>query len=61
MNEPPIFAGLDFQRLTTLAAFLRSQVALAERPPVGRVELNNEEATLCAEVLERFINEWRAQ
>jgi hypothetical protein len=61
MNEPPIFSGLELDRLTTLARFIRSQVALGNRPPAGRIELNNEEATLCAEVIERFLNEWRAE
>lgn len=55
------YPDLDYGRLQVLAAYLRSQVALADRPPVGRVELNNEEATLCAVVLERFLDERNAQ
>lgn len=35
-----------------LARFLRSQIALTDRPPVGCVQLNDEEATLCAEALD---------
>jgi len=61
MNGPQLFSGLDFERLSTLAAFIRSQVALGARPPVGRVELNNEEAALCAEVVERFLIIWNAE
>lgn len=61
MNEPPIFSGLEMDRLATLARFIRSQVVLGKTPPAGRIELNNEEATLCAEVIERFLNEWRAE
>lgn len=39
-------------RLLTLAAFIRGQVALADRPPPGCVQLNNDEALLAAEALE---------
>lgn len=35
-----------------LARFLQSQIALTDRPPVGRVELNNEEAEVCAVALD---------
>lgn len=40
------------ERLKVLAAFIRNQVSLADRPPVGCVQLNNEEASLCADALE---------
>lgn len=40
------------ERMRTLAKFLRSQIELADRPPVGRVELNNEEAEICRLALE---------
>lgn len=39
-------------RLKVLAAFIRNQVSLGDRPPVGRIELGNEEASLCADALE---------
>jgi hypothetical protein len=41
------------ERRLTLARFLRNQIALADRPPVGCVQLNNEEAEVCAQALER--------
>lgn len=41
----------DYQRVITLARYLRNQVSLADRPPVGRVELNNEEAIVAADAL----------
>lgn len=44
----------DYQRVITLARYLRNQVALTDRPPVGRVELNNEEATVAAEAMEEL-------
>jgi hypothetical protein len=43
------------ERMRTLAKFLRSQIALADRPPVGRVELNNEEAYACVLALEALV------
>jgi hypothetical protein len=42
-------------RLVTLAAFIWNQVALADRPPPGCIQLNNEEATRCAEALEALV------
>lgn len=45
------------ERALILARYLRSQIALADRPPVGRVELNNEEAGVCAEALEKLAAE----
>jgi hypothetical protein len=45
-------ASLDFARVRRLAAYIRRQISLAERPPVGRIELNNEEAAICADALE---------
>jgi hypothetical protein len=43
------------KRLATLAQFIRNQVGLAERPPPGCIQLNNEEALLCAQALERAV------
>ena len=45
------------ERLVTLARFLRNQVGLADRPPPGCIQLNNAEALLCAEALERSSGE----
>lgn len=42
-------------RLQILARFIRNQVALADRPPPGCIQLNNDEALLCAEAIERVI------
>lgn len=39
-------------RQAQLARFLRNQISLADRPPAGSVQLNNEEAAVCAEALE---------
>lgn len=41
------------ERLQILARFIRNQVSLADRPPPGCIQLNNDEALLCAEALER--------
>lgn len=38
--------------LVTLATFLRNQVTLSDRPPVGCVQMNNEEAMTCVQALE---------
>jgi hypothetical protein len=43
------------ERLATLARFIRNQVGLADRPPPGCIQLNNEEALLCAQALERSV------
>lgn len=43
------------ERLLVLARFIRNQVALADRPPPGCIQLNNDEASLCAEALERSV------
>lgn len=40
------------ERLQVLARFIRNQVSLADRPPPGCIQLNNDEALLCAEALE---------
>jgi hypothetical protein len=40
-------------RMAVLARFIRNQVSLADRPPPGCIQLNNDEASLCAEALER--------
>lgn len=40
-------------RMGVLARFIRNQVSLADRPPPGCIQLNNDEASLCAEALER--------
>lgn len=45
------------ERLLVLARFLRGQIALADRPPAGHVQINNEEATRCAEALEKVASE----
>jgi hypothetical protein len=36
-----------------LARFIRTQISLADRPPAGRILLNNTEAATCAEALEK--------
>lgn len=41
------------ERMVVLARFLRNQISLADRPPPGCVQLNNEEAAVCATALER--------
>lgn len=41
------------ERHAVLARFIRNQVSLSDRPPVGCIQLNNEEASLCAEALEQ--------
>lgn len=38
----------------TLARFIRNQVALADRPPPGCIQLNNDEALVCASALEQW-------
>jgi hypothetical protein len=43
------------ERLATLARFIRNQVGLADRPPPGCIQLNNDEALLCAQALERSV------
>jgi hypothetical protein len=58
MNSIPEQPQLDPTRAATLANYLRSQIGLADRPPVGRVELNNEEATRCVEALEFYAWYW---
>lgn len=50
----------DPERIKTLAAFLRSQAALDSRPPAGRVELNNAEALIAADVLDDYYEQARA-
>jgi len=45
------------ERLQILARFIRNQVSLADRPPPGCIQLNNDEALLCAEALERSLVE----
>jgi hypothetical protein len=40
-------------RMSVIAQFIRNQVSLADRPPPGCIQLNNDEALLCAEALER--------
>jgi hypothetical protein len=40
------------ERAGILARFIRNQVSLADRPPPGCIQLNNEEATVCAIALE---------
>lgn len=42
------------KRMQILARFIRNQVSLADRPPPGCIQLNNEEATVCAIALERL-------
>jgi hypothetical protein len=49
-DQPPKLPTKE--RMQILARFLRSQIALPDRPPVGCVQLNNEEATVCAIALE---------
>lgn len=56
-----MFDGLDYERIAVLARFIRSQVQLAERPPPGRIEINNDEAELCARVLERFAMQFKRE
>lgn len=46
---------MNVERLKILATFIRGQIELAHRPPVGCVQLNNEEAALCAEALEKVL------
>lgn len=45
------------ERIAVLARFIRNQVGLADRPPPGCIQLNNAEALLCAEALERLSGE----
>jgi len=47
-------------RLMVLARFIRNQVSLADRPPPGCIQLNNNEALLCAEALEQVTGETSA-
>jgi hypothetical protein len=49
------------ERLSILARFIRNQVSLADRPPPGCIQLNNDEAQLCAEALERCTIETTVQ
>lgn len=51
---------IDSERIKTLAAFLRNQAGLADRPPVGRVEMNNDEALILADVLDDYYEQARA-
>lgn len=45
---------LDLDRLKTIAAFLRSQIGIAQKP-VGLVQLNDEEAGVVVEALEEYV------
>lgn len=56
-RSPELETVTDLERLTILAKFLRNQAALSDRPPVGRVELNNEETLLIADVLDDYITQ----
>lgn len=49
--SPPSLPLDDRARI--LARFLRNQIALKDRPPVGCVQINNEEAEVCAKALEQ--------
>jgi hypothetical protein len=42
------------ERMAVLARFLRNQIALADRAPPGCVQLNNEEAAVCAQAIEQL-------
>jgi hypothetical protein len=45
------------ERMAVLARFIRNQISLADRPPPGCIQLNNDEAAVCAEALERVTAE----
>lgn len=56
-DDKPDIPQASNERLTVLAGFIRNQVGLADRPPPGCIQLNNAEALLCAEALERSSGE----
>jgi len=45
---------LDLARLKTIAAFLRSQIGVQQKP-AGLVQLNDEEAEVAADALEEYV------
>lgn len=51
------FAERKDERLKVLARFIRNQASLADRPPPGCIQLNNDEALLCADALEHLAKE----
>jgi hypothetical protein len=57
-KQTPILAPvLTKDRLMVLARFIRNQIGLADRPPPSCIQLNNDEALLCAEALEAVADE----
>lgn len=46
---------LDLDRLKTIANFLESQLILEGVPPVGLVQINNEEASVIVEALREYV------